>query len=171
VAPSSEDPKQLPPPAGLPSKNIERTIDARPATIPVQAGSAVIGDIGNNNITNRAEQIRYSTDEAMVWQEAPSLALLAPRALKYAVALAVVFAACAGIDNFVAASPGARAALEQIGIHAPAPAPSHRAARKLKSRRAAPASDAASDESPAAPTLSESLLDAYAAVEGKAINA
>ena len=145
MAPSSEDPHLLPPSGDITPAGQSRTIDAPPAVIPVQAGTGVISNIGDNNITGRAEQIRYSTDEAMVWQEAPSLALLVPRAIKYIVALIVVFALCAGVNRFVASDPGSRAALEHAGIHAPAPAPSHRAGRKSKSRRAAPVADAGSE--------------------------
>src|SRR5664279_219957 len=88
VAPSPENPNQLPPPGGQqhpiePVGGFQRTIEQTPATVSVKAGTGVISDIGNNNITERAENIRYSTDEAMIWQEAPSLALLVPRALKY----------------------------------------------------------------------------------------
>jgi hypothetical protein len=145
VAPSSEDPHLLPPSDDITRTGPARTIDAQPAVIPVQAGTGVISNIGDNNITGRAEQIRYSTDEAMVWQEAPSLALLVPRAIKYIVLLAVIFIACAVAGRVISSNPGARAALESSGIHAPAAAPSHRAGRKARGRPATPAADASSD--------------------------
>lgn len=153
---SPENPNQLPPPGGShsiqPQSGTPRTIDSKPATVPVTAGTSVITDIGNNAITERAEDIRYSSDETMVWQETPSLALLVPRAVKYLIWLAVIFILCAIANNVVSGNPSARSALEQNGVRTTAPAARH-AARKAKSRRsAAVPADADAATSPDAST-------------------
>jgi hypothetical protein len=122
LAPSSDDSNKLPPPSGdlQPSSSFPRTIQQKPATIPVQAGSGVIGDIGDNVITGRAEYIRQNTDEEMIWQETPSLVLLMPRFIKYAILMAIVFLACSAAKSYVRQNPYAQAALESVGIHATA---------------------------------------------------
>jgi len=148
VAPSPENPNQLPPPSGdehsiQKESSFQRTIDAPPATVSVKAGTGVVTDIGDNQITERAEQIRYSTDEAMVWQETPSMALLVPRAVKYVIFLAVIFFLCAEVNRYVPQIPPARDFLAQAGIQASAPASpgSARSTHKKKSRHAATADD------------------------------
>lgn len=142
-----ENPHQLPLPEGgarpiEPAKNLHQTVNInQPATAPVTIGQGVVTDIGNSNITERAEQIRYATDEAMIWQEAPSLALLVPRAIKYAIFLAVIFVLCNVARNVVGGNPMARTALAQQGIQASASAPAHRA-HKAKRHAANPDDDA-----------------------------
>ena len=127
MAPSPEEPNQL-----QTTSNVPRTIEPKPATVSVTAASAVLRDIGDNTITERAEDIRYSTDEAMIWQESPSLALLVPRAVKYLIILAVIFIACAAVKQIVGSNPLLRATLEHSGIRTTA---STRHARKGKSSR------------------------------------
>ena len=154
MAPSSDDLNKLPPPSGdlQPSSSFPRTIQQKPATIPVQAGTGVLGDIGDNVITGRAEYIRQSTDEEMIWQESPSLVLLVPRFLKYAILMAIVLIACSAAKNYVRQNPYAQGALESIGIHATAESrssePSRRAGRKPRGGRhaAEQAADAASPD-------------------------
>ncbi|MDR3722917.1 MAG: PH domain-containing protein [Terracidiphilus sp.] len=148
MAPSSENPNQLPPPSGdehsiQKESSFQRTIEAPPATVSVKAGTGVVTDIGDNQITERAEQIRYSTDEAMVWQETPSMALLVPRAVKYVIFLAVIFILCAEVNRYVPQIPAAHDFLAQNGVQASAPASSSsaRSTHKKKSRHAATADD------------------------------
>lgn len=147
MAPSTDDSNQL-----QPSSNIPRTIQAKPATMPVQAGSSVLGDIGDNAVTGRAEFIRQATDEEMIWQEAPSLVLLLPRFIKYAVFMAIVLLCCSTVQKIVAQNPAAQAALERAGIRATVDSrqtePTRRAGRKPKSGRRAveQSSDAASSD-------------------------
>jgi hypothetical protein len=147
LAPSSDDSNKLQPQSGFP-----RTLQQKPATIPVQAASGVLGDIGDNAVTRRAEYIRQNTDEEMIWQETPSLALLLPRFLKYAVLMVIVLLACTAARRYVAQNPPAQAALERVGIHTTVesrPAePARRAGHKPRSgRRAAeqPSDTASSD--------------------------
>ena len=148
MAPSSDDSNQL-----QPSHNVPRTLQQTPATIPVQAASGVLGKIGDNAVTGRAEYIRYSTDEEMIWQESPSLALLLPRFIKYAILLVIVFFACSAVRSFVGRNPAAQDALNRAGIHATAESraePAHRSGRKPRSaHRAAeqPDDTASSDDS------------------------
>jgi hypothetical protein len=120
LAPSSDDLNKLPPPSGdlQPSSSFPRTIQQKPATVPVQAVSGVLGDIGDNSVTGRAEYIRQNTDEEMIWQESPSLVLLLPRFIKYAILMAIVLIACSAARNYVRQNPYAQAALEHVGIHA-----------------------------------------------------
>ena len=55
-------------PGNLPAaQDFTRVIEEKPATVSVTAGTSVVTNIGDNQITERAEHIRYSTDEAMVW--------------------------------------------------------------------------------------------------------
>lgn len=156
MAPSSDDSNKLPPPSGKmqPSSSFPRTIQQKPATVPVQAVTGVLGDIGDNAVTGRAEYIRQSTDEEMIWQESPSLALLLPRFIKYAVMMAILFFICSAVKNFVGQNPYAQAALEHAGIHnsgeSRSGVPTHRAGHKPRGGRhaAEEAADAASpDES------------------------
>lgn len=136
LAPSPDDPKQLPPSSGKlqPQSGFPRTIQQKPATVPVQAVSGVLGDIGDNAVTGRAEYIRQSTDEEMIWQESPSLALLLPRFIKYAVMMVIVLIVCSMVKNYVTQNPYAQAALERTGIHATGEGrsaePARRAGRK-----------------------------------------
>lgn len=170
MTPSSDDSKQLPPPSGnmQPSSSFPRTIQQKPATIPVQAGTGVLGDIGDNVITGRAEYIRQSTDEEMIWQETPSLVLLVPRFIKYAILMAIVLIACSAARNYVRQNPYAQAALESIGIHATAESrasePSRRAGRKPKGGRhaAEQAADAASTDTPAPDATTDAPSEAEA---------
>ena len=137
MAPSPDDSNQLQPPSRVP-----RTIQQKPATVPVQAVSGVLGNIGDNAVTGRAEYIRQSTDEEMIWQESPSLALLLPRFIKYAILMAIVLFACSAVKNFVARNPYAQGALESVGIHATVESrpsePARRAGHKPRSGRRAP---------------------------------
>jgi len=149
-----EKPIQLPPPSGgerplEQAKNLHQTVNAdqQPATAHVTIGQGVVTDIGNSNITERAEEIRYSTDEAMVWQEAPSLALLVPRALKYIVLLVLIFAACNAARRTVGGNPAARAALAQNGIESSS---TRHAAHKSKRHASADADDATTTDPSAA---------------------
>jgi hypothetical protein len=112
VDPSSEKPDQLPS-----SNGVQRTIEQKPATVSVTAGASVLTDIGDNNITARAEYIRYSSDETMIWQEVPSPVLLIRRAIRYIILLIIIFAACSGVKYAVSRVPVARATLEQYGVH------------------------------------------------------
>jgi hypothetical protein len=156
LAPSSDDSNRLLPPSGnlQPSSSFPRTIQQKPATIPVQAGSGVLGDIGDNVITGRAEYIRQNTDEEMIWQESPSLVLLLPRFIKYAILMAIVLIACSAARNYVRQNPYAQTALESVGIHATAESrsgePSRRAGRKPRGghHAAEQAADAASTDTP-----------------------
>lgn len=155
MTPSSDDSNQLQPSSGKlqPPSGFPRTIQQKPATIPVQAGSPVLGDIGENAVTGRAEYIRNSTDEEMIWQETPSLALLLPRFVKYAVMMAILFFACSAVKNFVGQNLYAQAALEHAGIHNSGESRSagttRRAGHKPRSGRHAadPSADAASSDS------------------------
>jgi hypothetical protein len=144
LAPSSDDSNKL-----QPTSHTPRTIQQKPATLPVQAGSSVIGDIGDNAITGRAEYIRQSTDEEMIWQESPSLALLLPRFVKYAVLMAIVLICCSLVKYFVGQNPSAQAALAHAGISATSERrsaePSRRAGRKPRSGHHAQAQDSSSD--------------------------
>jgi hypothetical protein len=151
LAPSSDDSNKLQPSSKLqPSPSFPRTIQQKPATIPVEAASGVLGDIGDNAVTGRAEYIRQSTDEEMIWQETPSLALLLPRFLRYAVLMAIVLFGCSAAKSFVAQNPDAQATLERAGIHATAesrPAePTRRAGHKPRSGRRALDADTASSD-------------------------
>lgn len=142
MAPSSEKPNQLPPPNG-----VQRTIEQKPATVSVTAGASVLTDIGDNNITARAENIRYSSDETMIWQEVPSPVLLIPRAVRYIILLIIVFAACSGVETAVSRIPVARATLEQYGIHVLSGTShaTHRLSRKSRSSHRAADADADTD--------------------------
>jgi hypothetical protein len=148
LAPSSDDSNQL-----QPSSNFPRTLQQKPATIPVQAASGVLGKIGDNAVTGRAEYIRYSTDEEMIWQESPSLALLLPRFIKYAILMAVVLFVCSAVRNFVGRNPAVQAALERVGVSSTATEgrlgePARRAGHKPRSAHRAlekPADTASSD--------------------------
>ena len=154
MTPSSDDSNQLQPSSGhlQPSSSFPRTIQQKPATIPVQAASGVLGDIGDNAVTGRAEYIRQNTDEEMIWQETPSLALLLPRFVKYAVMMAILLFACSAARSFVGQNPDAQATLERAGIHTTVDSrsaePVRRAGHKSRSgRRAAEQSaDAASSD-------------------------
>jgi hypothetical protein len=141
LAPSSDDSNNL-----QPSPHVPRTLQAKPATVSVQAVSGVLGDIGDNAVTGRAEYIRQSTDEEMIWQESPSLALLLPRFVKYAILMAIVLFLCSGVKHYVGSNPWAQAALEHVGIHTTAERrldePVHRAGHKPRSRHAAEQTDA-----------------------------
>lgn len=151
MALSEENPNQLPAP-----NSAIRTIEQKPATASVRAGASVLSDIGNNTITERAESIRYSDNEAMIWQETPSMALLVPRAIRYAILLILVFVACGMVNRTVTRTPAARFVLEHGGIHVAAAAPEavRRAPRRLRSNRHVVADDAATtatdDSTPAA---------------------
>jgi hypothetical protein len=87
------------------SKNLQRQpefpkiVQQPPATARVDQLQGVLSDIGRNNITARAQQIRYSTDEGMVWQATPSLLLLIPRAVKYAVFMIAIMVACSYLNR------------------------------------------------------------------------
>lgn len=132
MAPSPEKPNQLPAPSG-----VMRTIEQKPATISVKAGAGVLSDIGNNTITEHAENIRYSSDEAMIWQETPSMFLLVPRALRYAVVLILVFVACGIVNRTVSRNPVTRFLLERNGIQTSSNTlgAARHAIRKLKGSR------------------------------------
>jgi hypothetical protein len=156
LAQSSGDSNQL-----QPSPKLPITVQQQPATIPVQAGSSVLGNIGDNAITGRAEYIRQNTDEEMIWQESPSLALLLPRFIKYAVLMAIVLIACSAVKNYVGHNLFARLALEHAGIQTSSesrPAElARKAGHKLKSARRAldqsadtASSDATTDAAPEA---------------------
>ena len=156
MAQSSGDSNQL-----QPSPKFPITVQQQPATIPVQAASGVLGKIGDNAVTGRAEYIRYSTDEEMIWQESPSLALLLPRFIKYAVLMAIVLIACSAVKNYVGEHLFARLALERAGIQTSAEsrpaALARKAGHKLKSARHAldqsadtASSDATTDAAPEA---------------------
>jgi hypothetical protein len=136
LAPSSDDSNKL-----QPSSSTPRTIQQKPATIPIQAASSVLSDIGDNAVTGRAEYIRQMTDEEMIWQESPSLALLFPRFVVFAVLMAIVFFACSATKSYVRQNPYAQAALESFGIHATAESrvagTTRRAGRKPRSGRKA----------------------------------
>src|ERR1039457_4633585 len=154
LAPSSDDLNKLPPPSGdlQPSSSFPRTIQQKPATVPVQAVSGVLGDIGDNSVTGRAEYIRQNTDEEMIWQESPSLVLLLPRFIKYAILMVIVFFACSAAKSYVAQNPYAQAALEHVGIRATSESrftePSRKAGHKPRGGRhvAEQAADAASPD-------------------------
>ena len=136
MAQSSDDSNQL-----QPSPKFPITVQQKPATLPVQAASGVLGDIGDNAITGRAEYIRQNTDEEMIWQESPSLALLLPRFIRYAVLMAIVLLCCSAAKNFVEQNVMARVALERAGIHTTTASrltdPVRKAGHKLKSARRA----------------------------------
>ena len=152
MAPSSDDSNDL-----QPSPKFPRTLQTKPVTVSVQAVSGVLGDIGDNAVTGRAEYIRQSTDEEMIWQESPSLALLLPSFVKYAILMAIVIFLCAGVKNFVGTNPWAQTALEHVGIHTTAErrldAPTHRAGHKPRGGRpAAEQTDADATTAPDAST-------------------
>jgi len=121
----------------------------------------VLGDIGDNAVTGRAEYIRQNTDEEMIWQESPSLALLLPRFIKYAVLMVIVLLICSAVKNYVGQHLFARLALEHAGIQTSSESRSAQLARKaghkLKSARRAleqsadsASSDATTDAAPEA---------------------
>jgi len=156
LAQSSGDSNQL-----QPSPKLPITVQQQPAMIPVQAGSSVLGNIGDNAITGRAEYIRQNTDEEMIWQESPSLALLLPRFIKYAVLMVIVLLVCSAVKNYVGHNLFARLALEHAGIQTSSesrPAElARKAGHKLKSARHAldqsadaASSDATTDAAPEA---------------------
>jgi hypothetical protein len=140
VTPSEENPNQLPAP-----NSAMRTIEQTPATASVKAGTSVLTDIGDSVITERAESIRYSNDEAMIWQETPSMALLLPRVLRYAIFLIIIFVACGITNRILSRNPATRFLLEHSGIRVSSTVPNatRHAARKLKSSRRASTDDAA----------------------------
>jgi hypothetical protein len=130
-----------------PSSGFPRTIQQKPATMPVQAGSSVLGDIGDNAVTGRAEYIRQSTDEEMIWQESPSMALLLPRFIKYAVLMAILLLACMAVKSFVGRNSDARAALDRAGVHSTAESVRRTGHKTRSGRRAAePSADAESSD-------------------------
>lgn len=77
-----------------------RAVEMAPATASVKSVSGVLSNIGDNVVTSRAEEILGGDDEQMVWQEKPSLVLLLPRLLKYAVIMLVVMFVCSQIDRY-----------------------------------------------------------------------
>jgi hypothetical protein len=157
LVPSSDDSNKLQPPSGFP-----RTIQQKPATIPVEAASGVLGNIGDNAVTRRAEYIRQNTDEEMIWQETPSLALLLPRFIKYAVLMAIVLFACSAMRNFVGQNPEAQALLERAGIHSTAESRLAEPARKAGHK---PRSSHRDLEQPADTASSDGTTDAAPEVE------
>lgn len=172
---SPDESNQLQPSSGAKSVSNPKSasgftpvIQQKPETVSVRAGSGVLTDIGDNSITRRAEHIRYSTDEEMVWQEAPSLVLLVPRFVKYAILMAIVLIACSVARRVVAGNPLARTALESAGIHAPSEVRSEPARRGHKPRGGHhaidPSSDAATSDATSAdaPSTDVSATDAAA---------
>ncbi len=81
-----------------------RAIDTPLPTAPVHAVTGVLGDIGDNVVTSRAEEILGNDNEQMLWQEKPSLILLLPRFLKYLAILLVVMLICSQIDRYAGSS-------------------------------------------------------------------
>lgn len=145
-------------PGNLPAaQDFTRVIEEKPATVSVTAGTSVVTNIGDNQITERAEHIRYSTDEAMVWQEAPSLAMLVPRAVKYVFLLAILFFVCAEVNNYVPRIPAARDFLNHAGIQTPVVASNTRHAAHKKHR--ASVDDSTSSDSTAPATSSDTSSD------------
>jgi hypothetical protein len=132
-------------------------LQQKPATIPVQAASGVLSDIGDNAVTGRAEYIRQNTDEEMIWQESPSLILLLPRFIKYAVMMTLVFLACSAVRSFVGQNPQARAALDSVGIHSTTETRFFEPARKTGHK---PRSSHRSAEQPADTAASDATTDA-----------
>jgi hypothetical protein len=55
----------------------------------VQSLQSSMHGIGQGNITNRANFIQNTNDESMVWEEKPSLALLAGKVVKYIIIMLV----------------------------------------------------------------------------------
>ena len=157
MAPSSDDSNQLQPSSALP-----RTLQQKPATIPVQAGSSVLGNIGDNAVTGRAEYIRYSTDEEMIWQEAPSLALLLPRFIKYAILMTIVLLCCSAVRNIVGRNPAAQAALNRVGIDS---ATESRAAEPVRKPGHKPRSAHRALEQPADTASSDGTTDSTPEME------
>ncbi len=92
---SSSDSKNL-----QQSSKLPRDIQTRPPTAPVESLDGVMFDIGRNAITERAQKIRYATDEDMVWQASPSLILLVPRILRYTLSMIAIVWICSYISDW-----------------------------------------------------------------------
>ncbi len=167
MTPTPENPNQLPAPNQ--PNGITRTIEQKPATVSVTAGASVITDIGDNNITEQAENIRYSSDEAMVWQEAPSLALLVPRALGYIAWLIVIFVACSIANHAIGRNPEARAMMERNGVQSSSIAPRHATTHK-KGGHHASADDAADSSTDTAATPADDTDSDAAEPQGLTLN-
>ena len=105
-------------PANQPQKIAKRPIDAPPATAPVKALSSVLTNIGDNVVTERAEEILSHDDEQMIWQEKPSLVLLIPRLLKYVAIMLVIIFLCVQIDRYAGPSLQSAAEVEHDRIAA-----------------------------------------------------
>jgi hypothetical protein len=71
-------------------RNFPQVIQQQYPTASVGSVTGVLGDIGKNAVTSRAELIRHNTDEGMTWQESPSMALLIPPSFKYLVIFIVL---------------------------------------------------------------------------------
>mgnify|MGYP003341724233 CR=1 FL=1 len=63
------------------------------STTSIDRASGVLTNIGHGSITQRADAIRHSTDEEMIWQEKPSLALLIGPALRLLITFVILLAA------------------------------------------------------------------------------
>jgi hypothetical protein len=59
------------------------------STAPVQEMQGLIHDVGRGQVTPRAGEVLYNTDEGMVWHETPSVVTLLPLVLKVAISLLV----------------------------------------------------------------------------------
>jgi len=161
IVPSSSQLPEVPPA----QQGIHRRpIQQQPATASVQSVSGVIGDIGDNKVTSRAEEILSATDEDMTWQERPSLALLIPRFLKYAVIMLLVMFLCSVVDRY--AGPSLQQLAEDQGskLHSSLQERDTRAsrARRLAARRAK-AARAAQEQAQSAQKAKEDQADANAA--------
>ena len=80
------------------SSSFPKIVQQPQPTARVNELEGVISDIGRNKITARAQKIRFNTDEDMVWQASPSLLLLIPRLIKYAILMTAAIVLCSYIE-------------------------------------------------------------------------
>lgn len=76
-----------------------KVVSGETPTADVRAAKGIVTDIGDAAITPRAESIRRDTDEQMVWQEKPSLLVIAPKAIRYALIMIVFVVAAANVES------------------------------------------------------------------------
>lgn len=128
-----------------------RTVQMQPATASVKSVSGVLGNIGDNVVTSRAEEILGGDDEQMLWQEKPSLVLLLPRLLKYAAIMLLVIFVCSQIDRY--AGPSLESTAEKQRDRLAATLREHDTriskAKRYAARQRARAAQDASDKQPA----------------------
>jgi hypothetical protein len=76
-----------------------RIINHPTAATSVRSVQTALQDIGHGNVTNRANAIQGSSDESMVWEDSPSLALLIGPIVKYFIVTVVAVAIASNIPS------------------------------------------------------------------------